>query len=79
MKRGFRAILLVAGILAVTAGAAHAQGDRLDFRKVTDPSGGVLPGVTVTVTGTGLQQPLVATTRTAARTSSPACRSAPTR
>ena len=32
------------------------------FGKVTDSSGGVLPGVTVTVTGTGLQQPLVATT-----------------
>jgi hypothetical protein len=29
---------------------------------VTDTSGAVLPGVTVTVTGTGLQQPLVGTT-----------------
>src|SRR5262249_27744940 len=32
------------------------------FGKVTDSSGAVMPGVTVTVTGTGLQQPLVATT-----------------
>ena len=59
MARVFRGILLVAGILALTAGSAHAQAIGSIFGKVTDPSGGVLPGVTVTVTGTGLQQPLV--------------------
>ena len=64
MTRVFRGFLLAAGILAVTAGSAYAQGTGSIFGKVTDPSGGVLPGVTVTVTGTGLQRPLVATTGT---------------
>ncbi len=62
MARVFRGILLVAGILALTAGSAHAQGMGSIFGKVTDPSGGVLPGVTVTITGPALQQPLVGTT-----------------
>ena len=62
MTRRFRAILLTAGLLAVCAGSAHAQALGSIFGKVTDSSGGVLPGVTVTVTGTGLQQPLVAAT-----------------
>ena len=43
-------------------GSAHAQGMGSIFGKVTDSSGGVMPGVTVTVTGTGLQLPLVAVT-----------------
>src|SRR5688572_9123682 len=60
--RGFRAILLAAGILAAWAVPAHAQAIGSIFGKVTDPSGGVLPGVTVTVTGEALQQPLVAVT-----------------
>ncbi len=64
MTRVFRGFLLAAGILAVTAGSAYAQGTGSIFGKVTDPSGGVLPGVTVTVTGTALQRPLVATTGT---------------
>ena len=51
MARVFRGILLVAGILALTAGSAHAQAIGSIFGKVTDQSGGVLPGVTVTVTG----------------------------
>jgi hypothetical protein len=55
-----RVLLLTAGALFVWAGLAHAQGMGSIFGKVTDASGGVLPGVTVTVTGTGLQQPLVA-------------------
>jgi hypothetical protein len=63
MTRVFRGILLVAGILALTAGAAHAQAIGSVFGKVTDQSGGVLPGVTVTVAGTGLQQPLVGVTQ----------------
>jgi hypothetical protein len=54
--------MLFACILAVWAVPAHAQAIGSIFGKVTDPSGAVLPGVTVTVTGTGLQQPLVAVT-----------------
>ena len=41
---------------------AHAQAIGSIFGKVTDPSGGVLPGVTITVTGPALQQPLVGVT-----------------
>src|SRR5687768_7875594 len=62
MTRVFRGILLAAGILAVSAGTANAQAIGSILGKVTDASGGILPGVTVTVTGTGLQQPLVAVT-----------------
>ena len=63
MRHYFRGILLFAGILALTAGPVFAQGARGSiFGKVTDASGGVLPGVTVTVAGTGLQQPLTAVT-----------------
>jgi len=62
MTRVFRGILLTTGILALCAGSAHAQGMGSIFGKVTDPSGGILPGVTVTVTGSGLQRPLVAVT-----------------
>ena len=42
--------------------SASAQATGSIFGKVTDESGGVLPGVTVTVTGPTLQQPLVAVT-----------------
>jgi len=59
--RGIRAMLFVC-ILAVWAVPAHAQAIGSIFGKVSDPSGAVLPGVTVTVTGTGLQQPLTAVT-----------------
>src|SRR5258708_32544831 len=61
-RRGARAFLLVAGLLAGAAAPAHAQAIGSIFGKVTDPSGGVLPGVTVTVTGSALQAPLVGTT-----------------
>src|SRR4029079_17078159 len=61
MNRGYRAMLLTACILAAWAKSAHAQAIGSIFGKVTDSSGGVLPGVTVTVTGSTLQQPLVAT------------------
>ncbi len=62
MIRGFRGILLWQ--------ASSRRGQRRPtlrqsgsiFGKVTDESGGVLPGVTVTVTGPALQQPLVAAT-----------------
>ncbi len=60
--RGLRAFLLCAGMLAGWALPAHAQAIGSIFGKVTDLSGGVLPGVTVTVTGTGLQTPLVGVT-----------------
>jgi hypothetical protein len=62
MTRGFSRVLLLAGLLAAWAVPAHAQAIGSIFGKVTDTSGAVLPGVTVTVTGTGLQQPLVGTT-----------------
>jgi hypothetical protein len=54
--------MLCVCILAAWALPAHAQAIGSIFGKVTDPSGAVLPGVSVTVTGTGLQQPLVAVT-----------------
>jgi Carboxypeptidase regulatory-like domain len=60
MTRGFRAFLLAAGLLAAWVAPAHAQAIGSIFGKVTDSSGGVLPGVTVTVTGPSLQSPLVA-------------------
>ena len=59
MMRGLR-VLLCAGVLAAWAMPAHAQAIGSIFGKVTDSSGGVLPGVTVTVAGPALQQPLVA-------------------
>src|SRR6188508_103360 len=62
MTRGIRAFLLAAGVLAAWAAPAHAQAIGSIFGKVTDSSGGVLPGVTVTVTGPSLQAPLVAVT-----------------
>jgi hypothetical protein len=57
-----RGVALAALTLLVCTGVAEAQGTGSIFGKVTDSSSGVLPGVTVTVVGTGLQQPLVATT-----------------
>ena len=62
MKRRFSAMLLTAAIVAAWALPAHAQAIGSIFGKVTDTSGGVLPGVTVTVTGSSLQQPLTAVT-----------------
>jgi len=55
-------MLLVLSILALTAGVARAQATGTIFGKVTDATGGVLPGVTVTVSGPTLQQPLVTVT-----------------
>ena len=62
MTRGVRGFLLVAGILLLSAVSANAQAIGSIFGKVTDSTGGVMPGVTVTVAGTGLQAPLVAVT-----------------
>src|SRR5205809_779941 len=50
--------LLCTGLLAVWALPAHAQAIGSIFGKVTDSSGAVLPGVNVSVAGTGLQTPL---------------------
>ena len=46
----------------VMTGVASAQATGSIFGKATDASGGVLPGVTVTVSGPALQQPLVGVT-----------------
>jgi hypothetical protein len=54
--------LAIAASGVTLASPAYAQGVGSIFGKVTDSSGSVLPGVSVTVTGTGLQQPLVAQT-----------------
>ncbi len=51
MMRGFRGSLLLAGILTFWAASASAQATGSIFGKVTDESGAVLPGVTVTVAG----------------------------
>jgi hypothetical protein len=58
MVRGVRSILFAAGLLLIAAASANAQGMGSIFGKVTDSTGGVMPGVTVTVSGTALQQPL---------------------
>ena len=62
MRRGIRGSLLLAGILTFWAASANAQAIGSIFGKVTDDSGAVLPGVTVTVAGPSLQQPLIAVT-----------------
>jgi Carboxypeptidase regulatory-like domain len=56
-------MLCVTAITAMVTGTAHAQATGGIFGKATDSSGGVLPGVTVTVTGPTLQQPLVQVTQ----------------
>ncbi len=58
--RVFRVMLFAVAVTVITTGAALAQGSI--FGKATDTSGGVLPGVTVTVTGPALQAPLVVVT-----------------
>ena len=57
MIRRFVRLLSAAALVIAFATSAHAQGMGSIFGKVTDTSGAVMPGVTVTVTGTGLQQP----------------------
>ena len=55
--------LLAALILVVGASTGWAQSQTGEvFGKVTDTSGAVLPGVTVTLTGPSLLQPQTATT-----------------
>lgn len=57
-----RAVLVAAGIVLGLAGSARAQAIGQIFGKVVDATGAVLPGVTVTVSGGGLQQPLTGVT-----------------
>jgi hypothetical protein len=56
MMRGIPRLLLTAAFVLTLAGSADAQGMGSIFGKAADASGAVMPGVTVTVTGTGLQQ-----------------------
>ena len=62
MTRVFRVLSLAAALTMMVTGAAYAQSAGSIFGKVTDTSGGVMPGVTVTVSGPTLQQPLVTVT-----------------
>ena len=62
MTRVFRVMMCATVLTVLMTGAASAQATGSIFGKVTDASGGVLPGVTVTVSGPALQQPLVVTT-----------------
>ncbi|HEX6323495.1 MAG TPA: carboxypeptidase-like regulatory domain-containing protein, partial [Vicinamibacterales bacterium] len=57
MTRRFPRLLLATAFLFIFAGSAHAQGMGSIYGKAMDSTGAVLPGVTVTVTGTGLQRP----------------------
>jgi hypothetical protein len=58
-----RVIALLAALFLAIAGTASAQSQTGEiFGKVSDESGAVLPGVTVTITSPGLLQPLTATT-----------------
>src|SRR3982751_2044755 len=64
MMMRFRFTAMLAALaLAVGVSTAGAQSQTGEiFGKVTDDSGAVLPGVTVTLTGPALLQPLTATT-----------------
>ena len=60
--RILRGVLAAAILTVAAAGPTYAQAVGSVFGKVTDNTGAVMPGVTVTVAGTGLQQPLTAVT-----------------
>jgi hypothetical protein len=60
--RLLRGMLATAIVTVAVAGSAYAQALGQIHGKVTDNTAAVMPGVTVTVAGTGLQQPLVAVT-----------------
>ncbi len=61
--RVFRVTVIATVLTVLMTGAASAQATGSIFGKATDASGGVLPGVTVTVSGAALQQPLVGVTQ----------------
>ena len=63
MMRVFRIAVIATVLSVVMTGVASAQATGSIFGKVTDASGGVLPGVTVTVSGPALQAPLVGVTQ----------------
>lgn len=63
MRHFLRVMLSATALMAMVSGTAHAQATGGIFGKATDSSGGVLPGVTVTVTGPTLQQPLTQVTQ----------------
>jgi len=63
MTQVFRAMVCATVLTVMMTGVASAQATGSIFGKVTDASGGVLPGVTVTITGPALQQPLVGVTQ----------------
>ncbi len=60
--RFLRGVLAAAILTIAVAGPAYAQAVAHIFGKVTDNTGAVMPGVTVTVAGTELQKPLAAVT-----------------
>jgi len=62
MNRSLWRSLLAAALFFAFSASAFAQGMGSIFGKVTDASGGVMPGVSVIVTGTGLQLPRTAVT-----------------
>jgi hypothetical protein len=57
-----RGVLAAAVLTVAVAAPAYAQAVGSVFGKVTDNTGAVMPGVSVTVAGTGQQQPLTAVT-----------------
>src|SRR5215469_13557805 len=60
--RFLRGMLATAILSVVVASTAYAQAIGQIHGKVTDNTNAIVPGVTVTVAGTGLQQPLTAVT-----------------
>src|SRR3954465_2169111 len=62
MKRRLTAIVAALALIAIAAPARAQQQTGEIFGKVTDQSGAVLPGVTVTLTAATLLQPLTAVT-----------------